>query len=155
MKTDNPLSIHGETVIVEPAGEPDLPAVLNLLTVCGLPIDGVKDHISTALVARSGAGIVGCAALEIYKPAALLRSVAVAQTHRGLGVGDMLVKAILDSARKSGITHIYLLTETAEDYFPRFGFQPTDRSTVPLAVQGSVEFASVCPVTARVMELRL
>ena len=80
---------------------------------------------------------------------------AVADTHRGHGVGEMLVETLLTSARDMGITHVYLLTETAGDYFPKFGFETVERSSVPTSVQESVEFASVCPVSALAMELRL
>ena len=46
---------------------------------------------------------------------------------------------------------IYLLTTTAERYFPKFGFEPVARADVPATVQTSIEFTSACPSSATVM----
>ena len=53
-------------VSIEPARGEDGPAILRLLSVAGLPIDGLLDHLDTAVVARAGGRVVGCAALEVY-----------------------------------------------------------------------------------------
>jgi amino-acid N-acetyltransferase len=98
---------------------------------------------------------VGSAALELYGNAALLRSVAVDQNLRGQGLGQQLTRAALDLAGQHGVETVYLLTETATDFFPRFGFQPIARSAVAPAVQQSVEFTSACPASAAVLALDL
>ena len=63
---------------IERARPEDGPAIIRLLTENALPTAGALDHLSTAVVARSDAGIVGSAMLELYDDGALLRSVAVA-----------------------------------------------------------------------------
>ena len=128
----------------------DLDAVCALLERCGLPAAGLRDHADTLLVARADADIVGSAALEVYGDKVLLRSVAVAPPWRGRGLGHALTDAALDLARDDGATQAYLLTETADAFFPRFGFRPTTREAVPPAVRTSVEFTSACPASARV-----
>lgn len=140
---------------LEPAQPTDVTAILNLIAASGLPQEGLSDHLGTAVVARAGQQVVGCAALELYGPAALLRSVAVAPTYRGRGLGQQLTLAALTLARARGVTHVYLLTETAPQFFPKFGFRPVERAQVPPAVQSSVEFTSLCPASALAMELRL
>ena len=50
---------------------------------------------------------------------------------------------------------LYLLTTTAEGYFPKFGFERITRAEVPPSVQASVEFATACPASAIVMRKRL
>jgi amino-acid N-acetyltransferase len=95
--------------------------------------------------------VVGSGALELYGDAALLRSVAVAPEQRGQGLGQQLTQAALDLARQHGVRQVYLLTETAADFFPRFGFRPIARADVTPAVQRSVEFTSACPQSALVM----
>ena len=142
-------------LIIDAARDSDLLAVLALLERAGLTPDGLRDHVSTALVARNANSIVGSAALELYGNAALLRSVAVDETWRGRGVGQQLTRAALDLAREHGVDTVYLLTETATDFFPRFGFQPIARSAVTPAVQQSVEFTSACPASAAVLALDL
>jgi amino-acid N-acetyltransferase len=137
--------------VIEPATTADLPAILALLDRSGLPPDGLSDYLVTTLVARAGGAVVGSAALEVYGPSALLRSVAVDAAWRGQGLGQQLTQAALAEAAQHGITTVYLLTETAGGFFPRFGFRPIDRAAVGPAVQQSVEFTTACPASAQAM----
>jgi amino-acid N-acetyltransferase len=133
----------------------DFAEVLTLLTKNGLPQDGLADHVATTLAAYNGEHLVGSAALELYGDAALLRSVAVAAEQRGRGLGQQLTEAALDLARQRGVATVYLLTETAADFFPRFGFHTTTRDAVPQSLQQSIEFTEACPASAQVMMLSL
>ena len=75
---------------------------------------------------------------------------------RGDGVmEDRLVEVLLSRAAKAKIAEIYLLTTSAEDYFPRFGFTRTQRSVVPEGLKASAEFQGACPDTATVMSRTL
>jgi amino-acid N-acetyltransferase len=139
-----------QDVVIEAAAD-DIAAVLELLNACGLPSAGLADHQATALVARQGSAVVGCAALELYGQHALLRSVAVADGRRGEGLGRRLVEAALALSRQKGVSQLYLLTETAADFFPRFGFRPIAREQVNPAVRRSVEFTEACPESALAM----
>jgi amino-acid N-acetyltransferase len=107
------------------------------------------------LVARDGSRIVGCAALELYEDGALLRSVAVDAAHRGTGLGSELTRAALRLAEEHGIRVVYLLTTTAERFFPRFGFEMIDHADVPDSVMRSAEFTHACPSSAIVMRTSL
>jgi amino-acid N-acetyltransferase len=138
-------------VMIDAATQTDLAAILALLERAGLPQDGLADHLATTLVARQDGVIVGSAALELYGAAALLRSVAVEARLRGQGLGQQLTCAALDLARQRGVTTVYLLTETAGNFFPRFGFRPIERSAIDPAVQQSIEFRSACPMSAQVL----
>jgi len=140
---------------IERARPGDLPDLLALLEASGLPLDGLSDHILTTVVARDNGQLVGSAALELYGAAALLRSVAVAPALRGWRLGERLVRSALDLARRRGADTVYLLTETAAEFFPRFGFQLIQRGEVVPAVQQSVEFTSACPASAQAMRLVL
>ncbi len=136
---------------IEPARPEDAAAVLRLLETNGLPTDGLDDHWHTTLVARDANRIVGSAALELYPDGALLRSVAVEPSMHGRGLGHELVTAALRMAEEHRIGAIFLLTTTAETFFPRFGFTRITRAEVPVHVQQSVEFTSACPSSAIVM----
>ena len=140
---------------IEAATENDLAAVRRLLERHRLPVDDVDAHVKTMVVAREGAQVVGAAALELYRDAALLRSVAVDPGWYGRGVGHELTNAALGLARSRGVATVFLLTTTAERFFPKFGFQPVTRDEVPVTVQASVEFQSACPASAVVMRKRL
>lgn len=103
-----------------------------------------------------GGRLAGCAALERYDGVALLRSVAVAEAERGHGLGQALVRQLLGQARQEGLSQIVLLTETAGDFFPRFGFRAINRSEAPGPVLASAEFqTNCCPLSATVMQLDL
>jgi amino-acid N-acetyltransferase len=140
---------------IVPADPAHWPAITALLTASGLPLDGLEPHLPSAVVAREAGGIVGCAALELYGHDALLRSVAVAPARRRGGVGLALTAACIELARRHGVRTLWLLTETASEFFPRFGFEPATREAVPAAVRQSAEFTTACPDSATVMRLAL
>ncbi len=104
---------------------------------------------------RDRGAIAATAALEIYGSDAVLRSVAVAADRRGEGLGESIVRAVLKHARESGVTGVFLLTETAPDFFRRFGFEIAERAAAPPAIQESVEYCGVCPASATAMQLTL
>ena len=136
---------------IEKARPDDVEDVVRLLEQNQLPVDGLRDRLATTLVARHNGGVVGSAALEIYPEGALLRSVAVAPRSQGRGLGRELTEAAIRLAQELRAPAMYLLTTTADDYFPRFGFERIDRADVPATVQTSVEFTSACCASATVM----
>src|SRR6266446_5871224 len=108
--------------VIERAAPADLADILALLERCGLPQAGLEEALATTVVAREAGRMVGCSALEVYGTTALLRSVAVDPLRRSHGLGSRLVQRALSMARQLRVHEVYLLTETAADYFPRFGF---------------------------------
>ena len=137
---------------IRPATETDSPAIAALVRSAKLPVDGIEHARFT--VADHAGRIVGCAGLEVYGGSGLLRSVAVDPEWRGRGVGDALVRAVLDGAAQDKVDPVVLLTDTAPAWFPRFGFEVTTRENVPSALHASAEFKGACPDTATVMRIR-
>jgi amino-acid N-acetyltransferase len=142
-------------ISVERAQPEDADAIRALLQSHGLPVDDVAAHLGSAVVARHNGRVVGSAALELYRDGALLRSVAVSPDLKGQGLGRRLTEAMIERGRSLDVPAIYLLTTTAQTYFPTFGFEEIERAAVPTSVQASVEFTSACPSTAIVMRKRL
>lgn len=142
-------------MVIDAATDGDLAAVRRLLQHHHLPLDGVDEQIDTMVVARDGSTVVGTAAVELYAEGALLRSVAVDPSVQGRHLGHDLTDAALRLAQASGIDTVYLLTTTAEQFFPKLGFEPIPRDQVPATVRASVEFRSACPASAVVMRKRL
>jgi amino-acid N-acetyltransferase len=144
---------------IRPAEQRDLAAVERLLTASGLPTDGIGDLLATQagdfFVAETEAAgshlLVGVAGLEVCGDNALLRSVAVRPEWRSTGVGRELVRRIVCHAEARGINALYLLTMTAEHYFPRFGFELAERDMVPPEISATCEFKSACPASAKAM----
>ena len=129
----------------------DLPAISTLLQRCSLPLDGVNDWVDDFMIAESNGSIVGSAALERYGDFGLLRSAAVADELRGQGIASQLVEKAIEKAKAAKLRDIFLLTTTAEDYFPRFGFSRIPRAEVPAELNESRELQGACPDTAIVM----
>ena len=120
-----------------------------------LPLDGIDEHVSTMVVAKKGSEVVGAAAVEGYADGALLRSVVVDPIVQGQGLGYRLSDAALSIAKDRGTHTAFLLTTTAETFFPKLGFEQILRDDVPASVQASIEFQSACPASAVVMRKRL
>ncbi len=123
-----------------------------LLEQCNLPKEGIfADHCIVWTLLQGGS-VIGCSALESYPPYALLRSVAVHPRCHGQGFGASLVSVALQHAIKLKLERVYLLTTTADSYFPWFGFQEISREQVPKLVEQSIEFTTLCPSSAVIMQ---
>jgi len=97
----------------------------------------IREHIARFLVLvekRNGdEKVLGCVAIEPYgSDLAEIRSLAVAPDARGHGynVGDRLMKAAMDTARRRRIARLFAVTHRPE-FFSRYGFTPGPRQMVP------------------------
>ena len=133
----------------------DIPLVHSVPEGCGLPQEGLDASLETLIVTREAEQVIGCAALEVSGNVALLRSVVVDPVYRSAGLRQQMVETQLTLARRRGLQEVYLLTETAPEYFLRFGFQLIDRSAVSPALHQAVEWTSACPASAHIMVLHL
>ena len=140
---------------IEHARSEDLADVLALLERHGLPAEGASRMGGALVVARTDGRVVGAAGLELYTDGALLRSVVVDASVQGQGLGQRLTEAALALARAHRMPTVFLLTTTADGFFPRFGFERISREEVPESVRQSVEFQSACPASAIVMRKQL
>jgi amino-acid N-acetyltransferase len=143
------------TSTVRPATARDWAEIDRLLRVRALPTDGARKHQAGFLVAADGSSVTGCIGLERYGSVGLLRSLAVTEQSSGRGVGTALVRALLTRARALEIETLYLLTTTAADFFPRFGFEPVPRTALPASLSASEELRGACPASAVAMRLTL
>lgn len=129
-------------------------AICALLVASKLPVAGVHDALASFVVAEHEGDIVGVAGVEKCGETGehgLLRSVAVKDDWRGRGLGRALVTNAISAAEQRGVRALYLLTTTAEGYFPSFGFRVTTRDAVPEDVKSTAEFRGACPASATVM----
>lgn len=139
------------SAIIRLAMPGDYAGVIGLLRASGLPTAGLQPDLPDFLVAEERGKLVGAVGLEVYGECALLRSAVVDAGRRGTGLGRHLVETLLRRARARGVREVYLLTTTAESYFPRFGFTSISRTEVASAVRASQEFRGACPDTAVAM----
>jgi N-acetylglutamate synthase-like GNAT family acetyltransferase len=142
------------TPTIRRATTDDAVAVEALLTASHLPLDGVREALGCFVVAHDEGRLVGVAGIEecgVRGEHALLRSVAVDPAWRSRGLGRTLVSRAIALAESRGAKALYLLTTSAEHYFPGFGFTKTSRDAVPDDVRATAEFQGACPASATVM----
>jgi N-acetylglutamate synthase-like GNAT family acetyltransferase len=93
-------------------------------------------------------GIIGYGGIEGVVAERLLRSLVVSSERRGRGSGEAVLAALEQLAADDGVTHLYLLTTTAETFFRRHGYEAAERAAAPVAIAMSAEFRSLCPASA-------
>ena len=122
-----------------------------LLTSNGLPTSDLASSGTQFVVATHGGEVIGAGGLQHFHAAALLRSVAVESTERGLGIGSLIIRELERRAGAAGVVELVLLTETAAPFFAHLGYGKIDRQQVPESVQASEEFRVLCPPSATCM----
>jgi amino-acid N-acetyltransferase len=141
---------------IRAAGPQDSSAVEEMLRGAELPLDGLRDQFGDSYaLAETDTGLIGVVGIEQYGDYGLLRSAVVLPEWRGKGVGEALTRDRIDWSRRRGLHALYLLTTTAAEYFPRFGFMAVDRGLAPNGIRSSREFSEACPSSAAFMMLVL
>ncbi len=92
------------------------------------------EHLRDFFICEQEGAVVGCCALEVvWHDLAEIKSLAVADQHRGSGVGRRLVAAAIDEARSLGIGKVFALT-LEEEFFQKLGFKPISKDALPQKV---------------------
>ena len=139
---------------MRPAQRADMAAVRHVLEQAALAEPARDELFPTFFVLRNESGCAGCVSLEVLGDDAILRALAVNPEFRGAGYGWMLADMAVNQARWRGVRRIYLLTETASDFFAaKFGFRVVDRTTASKAVAASETFSQ--PTAAGLVAMRL
>jgi len=100
----------------------DSAALRTFLAAQGLPTDDILVTGTVYWIAETTKYVIASAGLEFGSEAALLRSVAIAEVHRGKGLGKRMVDRALVRARADGLRHVYLFSTGAGSYFAGIGF---------------------------------
>jgi amino-acid N-acetyltransferase len=127
-------------------------SITAILSAEKLPVDDLPEILDNFLIATENEQLIGVAGLEIYGAYGLLRSLAVSPEYRDKGVAGKLIERLESMAGLKGLKELFLLTETASEYFAVRGFQKITRDEVPGGIKQSSEFSHVCPVSATVMK---
>jgi amino-acid N-acetyltransferase len=119
------------------------------------PSEDLSGDLANFFVAKDNALVVGAIGLEIYGDDGLLRSLVVKKEYRNSKIASGLIIDLENFARRLDLKNIFLLTETAENYFKQKGYLAIDRSEAPESLWKSSEFSHVCPSTAVLMQKTL
>ncbi len=142
--------MHIEKATDERRGE-----IIGLLQSQKLPSEDLPSLLCDFYTAIEDGRVIGLIGIERYDHYGLLRSMVVHPDYRNKKIAKALVKAIEETAASSGISLMFLLTETAEKYFEKKGYDVITRHEVPNEVKASIEFSHVCPVSATAMRKHL
>jgi len=140
-----------ETLKIKQAENSQAEKIQKLLKDAGLPFDDILMHLPDFLCFMEDHEIIAVAGLEINNEIALLRSLAVAENKRNKGLGQMIYSALIEHAKSKKIKTIYLLTETAEKFFLKNGFNKIDRNVIPDSIKNTREYKVLCPNSAAVL----
>lgn len=143
------------TVDVRRAGPSDSGFVERVLRANELVVPDDPAAIEDTFVCEADGERIGVGALEGHGDAALLRSVAIDEPVRGRGYGTALCTRLLEMADANGIAEIYLFTASAAEFFATFGFDRTDRESVPESIRATSERRDRCRSAAVCMKRTL
>jgi len=136
--------------------KPKLHDVHRILNENDLPTDDLAeinlDHFFGCGETARPRGVIG---LEVHGTDGLLRSLAVDSEVQGLGCGSSLFKQLEHHSKSIGVKTLYLLTETAEKYFEKKGFESIARELASESIKQTKEFTDLCPGSATVMRKSL
>lgn len=114
-------------------------------------------HLRDFFVVEIDTKVAACGALEIFtENLGEVRSLVVAEGHKGHGLGRLLVDRIIDEARQIGLRQLMALTYVP-DFFQKQGFHTVGKDTLPEKVWGicvkCYKYNS-CDEIAMLLELR-
>ena len=132
----------------------DRPHVRRLLHDAGLPLDGL-DGVADLFVAEDSGDVVGAIGFERHGALGLLRSLVVAPSQRGRGLGVALLAFGSARMQEEGLREAYGLTTTIPRLLLRLGWEEVPRASLPAGLNSSMELRGACPDSARAFRLSL
>ena len=92
------------------------------------------ESVQEFTVAIAEGEVVGCGALHVlWEDLAEVRTLAVSETMRGQGIGNLLLERVIERAHQIGVARIFCLTFEV-DFFGRHGFQEIQGTPVDAEV---------------------
>ncbi len=126
---------------IRPARVADVPAIAELVAyyarlrdLLPRPMGDIYQSVREWVVAEIEGEIVACGSLLVmWGDLAEVRSLAVKSGYQGRGLGQQVVNALVDEARRLGIPTVFCLTRAVK-FFAGLGFSVTDRDRFPRKV---------------------
>lgn len=135
---------------------PDDPRLLQLLAKAKLPNSDLAGNSKRYIgICDIHGKLLAAGGLEIAGVNVLLRSVAVNPDARGRKLGQTMVRKLLELAWNDGVREVYLLTNTAMDFFAILGFKKISRDQVPAPLAATSQFSGAACAAAQAMRARL
>ena len=61
---------------------------------------------------------------------AVLWDVVIASDHQGLGMGKLIIEAILTNKKIKSVEKVYLMTTYSSDFYKQLGFKPNSKQSI-------------------------
>ncbi len=114
----------------------------------------ICENLQAFLVAHDGESVVGVAGLHIlWEDLAEIRSLAISEKAKGLGVGKQLVLSLTEHSKRLGIKRVLALTYQKE-FFTKCGFHVVAKETLPQKVWKDCINCSKLPVCDEIAMIR-
>lgn len=138
---------------IRPAGNEDVPGIMRLVNEYArrgdlLPrsAENIAATLNNWFVAADEDEIVGCVSLLRYTSGLVeVRSLAVDNEVQGMGIGRLLIDALIEEAQRRQIPTLFALTR-AVGFFERCGFMVVEKERFPEKVWSDCQ---ICPVRHR------
>ena len=105
--------------------------------------EAIRASLADWVIGKRGDEVVACGSLLLYTAVlAEVRSLAVADSVQGLGVGRQIVENLIAEAHQRQIPTLFALTR-AVPFFLRLGFTITDKALFPQKVWND---CAICPL---------
>ena len=117
-----PPSVDPATILFRRGREDDIGRFAELMVRAHLPPLFVDEFIEGFVAVESGGEVIGCGGLEVYGESGVLRSIVIDERVQGLGLGRKMSELLMEDARLSGVTDLYLFTVDAWAFWKRLGF---------------------------------
>ncbi|MEL6382332.1 MAG: arsenic resistance N-acetyltransferase ArsN2 [Cyanobacteria bacterium J06626_18] len=133
----------------------DLPLIQQWLSESGLPTEDIPQILDCLYLGIDQEAVVGIGGIERHGKDGLLRSLVIVPPFRQQGYGRLLCRQLINQAKTEEMQALYLLTNTADQFFAQLGFERIARPAAPATMQRTTEFSSLCPDSAICMRLYL
>ena len=138
-------------ITFEPAHPNYRPALMSFLASFQLATEDLPGDLADFTLALDNGFLIGSAGVERVGEYGLLRSFAVHKDYQNMRIGKTLFAAALDIATNAQLQELWLITNTADRYFEKYGFERIERENVPTEITAIPQFTALCPSSAVVM----
>ena len=124
-------------VSIRPATTGDIRAIRDLIeplvvsrVLLGKELVMLYEAVQEFMVSVRGSEVVGCGALHVFwENLGEVRTLAVAESHTGQGIGSALLEALEYKASQLGLSQLFCLTFEV-DFFSHHGFEHVEEPIV-------------------------
>ncbi len=114
----------------------------------------ICENLQSFIVAHDGQKVVGVAGLHIlWEDLAEIRSLAIDESAKGLGIGKRLVLSLIEECKRMGIARVLSLTYQKE-FFEKCGFHIVAKESLPQKVWKDCINCSKLPVCDEIAMIR-